>query len=205
MQAESGEALANIIARKELERQAGGGMFFWGIGNSIRVPSAAYRFHRLPIVFSIMKTLPRVEDTDPGAILAWRRYVDQSGALRELPRNALVTSRATTRTGVKARHNAILCWSDRPLCLSSTRPFDPVAYRNAVTGGAIGFSQVTALIRKVSEEAATGAYAVDMQAEAVSPFVVRLADPIALPASNTFAKDKDDWIEFVRSIRGSGP
>lgn len=35
MQAEAGEILAGIVARKEAERAAGNGEFWWGIGNSL--------------------------------------------------------------------------------------------------------------------------------------------------------------------------
>ena len=38
MQVEAGQALESIIARKEIERRAGGGLFFWGVGNA---PSTA--------------------------------------------------------------------------------------------------------------------------------------------------------------------
>ena len=34
MQAESGQNIEVIIARKELERRTGGGLFFWGVGNA---------------------------------------------------------------------------------------------------------------------------------------------------------------------------
>jgi hypothetical protein len=35
MQAEAGEPLAAIIARKEVERLAGDGVFFWGMGSAL--------------------------------------------------------------------------------------------------------------------------------------------------------------------------
>src|SRR5437773_1823143 len=34
MQAEAGQGIEAIVSRKELERQAGGGLFCWGIGNA---------------------------------------------------------------------------------------------------------------------------------------------------------------------------
>src|SRR5205807_8143218 len=78
MQAESGQDIQTIIARKELERRAGDGLFFWGIGNA---PSRAIRSHAaggedIDVVFSLMKIRPKARDISPAGILAWRTYFD---------------------------------------------------------------------------------------------------------------------------------
>jgi hypothetical protein len=61
MQAEAGQELAAIMARKELERLAGDGLFFWGIGNapSRAVGQLARVGHEIDVVFSVMKSRPK--------------------------------------------------------------------------------------------------------------------------------------------------
>ncbi len=49
MQAESGQDLLNIVRRKEIERRANGGIFFWGVGNApteqqARLPDAKLQY-----------------------------------------------------------------------------------------------------------------------------------------------------------------
>lgn len=41
MQAEAGQSLDAIVRRKELEREANGGLFLWGVGNLIRILESA--------------------------------------------------------------------------------------------------------------------------------------------------------------------
>ena len=96
MQAEAGQGLAAIVARKECEREAGNGHFFWGVGNAPAVMISALARLKCPVgaVFSIMKGKPKTEDISPRRTLVWRKYLDVTGVERELPPNALITSRA---------------------------------------------------------------------------------------------------------------
>lgn len=43
VQAESGQTLNAIVARKEKERLAGAGVFFWGVGNALSLRSVSWR------------------------------------------------------------------------------------------------------------------------------------------------------------------
>ncbi len=196
--------LAHIIARKEIERRAGKGVFFWGVGNapSKAINSVSQYRQSVPLFFSIMKSKPKLQDRSPEKIVAWRKYVDAAGDLRELPAHVLVTSRLTTR----ACHYALMCRSDLPLALNDYGEFRPRDWRNASGNGReVGSSQVTALLRRVSESSGAS-YQVAIQAQLTGAFWVKLLDPIELTKSNVMALREVPtgvraWKEFVAKIR----
>ncbi len=207
MHAEAGQELGRIVERKELERRAGQGTFFWGVGSAPpnAVPVLSRTGNTIPLLFSVMKSRPKPQDVAPERVLAWRCFVDHSGVVRPLPPHALVTSRATTR----AYHYALVCCSDRPLALCDLGWFDPAAYRNiGGTGAVIGASQVTALLRKSGVSQAKS-YAVAMSAFLCGDLWVKLVDPIELGAAERVEvrsvglSDPSSWLEFVRRIRHS--
>ena len=166
MQAEAGQPLDDIVARKEKERVVGGGLFFWGVGNA---PPHAGCQPGIEVVFSVMKSKPQDRDLQPSGILNWRTYfVD--GHEQPLPLGAKVTSRAP-----KKAHYALICWSDEPLELRDLGPFDPGAYRN-ISGAPVGASQVTVLIREHGPPSEVAAYRISMRAELRG--WVRLGSPV---------------------------
>lgn len=217
MQAEAGQPLTDIVRRKELERSAGGGLFCWGVGNAPAVMTAALAKLNQPVkvIFSIMKSRPKLVDVQPSRVVAWRKFFDQEGTLRSLPRHVLVTSRADSPKGPKTRHFALMCYSDRGLNLQNGRAFDPSAFRNAGGAGApVGASQVTALLRRVSESSEETDYEVNLSAWLTAGYWVRLADPTELSPEfdrvNAIKKSSaEEWLEFVdwarRGIDGRGP
>ena len=87
MQAEAGQTIESILARKEVERLAGNGHFLWGVGNAPAVAiRALVRFgRRIPVVFSTMKTRAKAVDTSPARILIWRKYIDTYVVEKPLP------------------------------------------------------------------------------------------------------------------------
>lgn len=216
MQAEAGQPLADIVRRKELERSAGGGMFCWGVGNAPAVITAALAKLNQPVqaIFSIMKSRPKLVDTQPSRVVAWRKFFDQEGTLRSLPRHVLITSRADSAKGPKTRHFALMCYSDRGLDLQNGHAFDPSAFRNAGGVGApVGASQVTALLRRVSTSSEETDYEVNLSAWLTAGYWVRLADPIELSPEfdriNAIKKSSaEEWLEFVdwarRGVDGDG-
>lgn len=204
MQAESGEQLQAIIQRKEAERRAGKGLFFWGIGNPVTVPDVTAPSEEIPVIFSKMLSRPQHQDASPTAILIWRKYATSHGIV-ELPDHALVTSRAHTKTGAKRRHFALVCRSKDELRLARRRSFDPAAYRNP-SGQEIGFSQVTAFVRLIGTETSATKYAVDMEAALVAPYVVQLLDPVLMQSGahidgSEAARDDKSWKAFVKQLR----
>lgn len=210
MQAEAGQLLDAIIARKERERRAGDGLFLWGVGNapSIAVRPLALLKKPIRVVFSAMKTKPKMVDLTPKRTIVWRRYIDENGIERPLPANALVTSRGDSAAGAKSRHYALMCFSERPLFLERGVPFDYLAYRNAGGAGApVGASQVTALLRQVAEPASTASYEANLVAWLTEGYWVRLSDPRELGAKaiaelSRFDGDTDQWLDLVERLRG---
>jgi hypothetical protein len=214
MQAEAGQGLETIVARKERERRAGNGAFLWGVGNAPALIANVLARAGLPVraIFSIMKSPPKPVDVAPARIVAWRRYVDADGVERPLPAHGLVTSRADSASGPKKIHYALMCHSSEPLSLrSGTEPFDPTAFRNAGgTGAPVGHSQVTALLKRVAEEATTSNYEVNLSAWLTDSYWVRLTDPVEVtPAKQQLLQqlseaDAAKWIALVSTIR-EGP
>jgi hypothetical protein len=210
MQAEAGQNLSAIVRRKEVERRAGGGQFFWGVGNAPAVVIGAFSRmkHPIQVIFSIMKTRPKLADSAPLRTLVWRRYVGHDGGVRPLPPNALVTSRGDSASGPKTKHFALMCYSRDPLKLQHGEPFDPQAFRNVSgTGGPVGSSQVTALLRRVSSDTSDSDYEINLQAAMVGDYWVRLADPIEwtpdFQALDPLSITTNDWLDFVSHVRGS--
>ncbi len=181
MQAESGEELPAIIARKEVERLGCGGIFFWGVGTapSRRIPSLVKKHSRIPVVFSIMRTNPRPADTNPGRIVRWRKYMTADGSEQSLPSTAMVTSRGDGAKGPKKRHYALVCRSDTPLVCCNHGPFDPTAYRNAsARARPVAPSQVTVLLQWVGPSHANARYRINLAAWLTDGYWVRLCDPV---------------------------
>lgn len=179
MQAEAGQTLDTIVARKERERQRGNGLFFWGVGNapSRRLPEVILQQAPVDVVFSVMRSAPKKEDASPSGVVRWRTYLDHHGNLREIPEHTVVTSKSMTAKGPKTKHYALICHSDEPLILTEGPPFDPEAFRNLnTTQSRIGFTQVTALVQRVAPEGSTP-YRVNLRARLVGSYWVRLSDP----------------------------
>lgn len=217
MQTEAGQELQSIIWRKELERSAGNGVFCWGVGNapSRSIPDLARSGADIDVVFSVMKSRPKAADITPSRLRIWRSYFDHSGNERPLPPATLITSRADTALRTKSAHYALMCRSDEPLVLGDFGPFDPSAYRNASeTGGVVGASQVTALLRRVSNEARAAAYTVNLRAKLGYGYWVRLGDALDLSPdrrstlerimSNLRSVSIREWGRIVTQLR-TGP
>lgn len=183
MQSEAGQSLAAIIERKECERLAGKGLFFWGVGNAPASSTSSLARMRAPVsvVFSIMKGKPKQIDVSPSRTLVWRKYIDLEGVERDLPQHVLITSRGETKSASKKRHYALMCFRERPLEIQHGRFFDASAYRNVSSaGGPVGSSQVTALLRRVSTQSDSSDYEVNLTAQLTGSYWVRLSCPTLL-------------------------
>lgn len=179
---ESGEAVESIMARKEQERQACGGMFLWGIGNSVSPAVRKLLAHlhgRDPyVVFSPMLAAPRAVDVAPANVITWLSAHGIDGQEWEIPAGALVTSRGGA-TGVgKSRHYALVCYRDE--ALQTTGSGDRFAIADLVnfaSGNAVGHSQVTAVVHRASRPT-DGPYVAAVIAKLVFPYVIELSDPV---------------------------
>jgi hypothetical protein len=174
---EAGEPVASILARKDAERGADGGIFLWGIGSSVgtRAIRALVDEEYAPeVLFSPIAGSPRLADVAPAAVVGWRRAVTLPGAsiwdfrweAFPLPEHAVVTSRASGRA-----HYALVCFSAAPLAVSGEEVTLDVGWvRNLVSGRPVGASQVTAVVTYKEASAAMGrVYPVAMQARLVHP------------------------------------
>ena len=215
MQAEAGQALGDIVARKEVERRAGNGVFFWGVGNApARMTQALARVGiEIEAVFSVMLSKPKSGDVRPGSVVAWRKFVDLNGNVREVPDHVLVTSRADP-SGHRRCHYALTCRSEHPLALDDLGPFDPTRFRNVGGAGArVGASQVTALLMSSEEEVAGDKrYRANLRAKLVDSYWVKLVDPVIVEASERSAigsvstsTDIDSWMELTGRVRRGSP
>ncbi len=211
MQSEAGQGLNRIIARKEVERRTGGGLFMWGVGNAPGVTAArlvSIAQEPIDVVFSIMKGPPRAVDAHAASIVAWRQYVTSDGDERRLPPHCVVTSRAKDFAAGQPRHYALICRSEVVLELGDHGAFDPGDFRNAGgNGGPVGASQVTAMLRRIGNTG-RGAYRINMRARFDCGAWVRLSDPVPVERAKLAELDKittatsgDEWLDFAARIR----
>lgn len=203
MQTEAGEGLSRIVSRKEIERRTGDGLFFWGVGSapSRAIPALARSTAAIDVLFSVMKSKPKACDVEPGRIVAWNSFVDTSGIVRPIPPNVLVTSRAGSRNC----HYALICHSDVQLGVADEGPFDPRAFRNVGAGGAVGASQVTALLERHTDDIAPS-YRIAMRARLTGAMWVKLVDPIEVDGDTRLTlprepEDEESWLAFVARVR----
>lgn len=215
MGTEASEELAAIIRRKEWERQLGSGYFFWGIGQSLgeNAKVAAREIASLRAIFSPMPSKPKAIDVAPTEVFLWNAWVDAQGKTRQLPIHCFVTSRAFLPSGRKKEsHYALVCFSDRELdapregiCIFSGH------LRNMTTNKPLGPSQVTAVVRVLSQTDETcdaKSYSVSFTTELRPPYCVQLAQPLLLDARELVeikaiseSGDIDSWITLVRRLR----
>lgn len=207
MQAEAGEEFSRIAYRKELERRAGDGLFFWGVGNapSRAIPALATLGRPVKVVFSLMKSRPRTVDVRPDRVLAWTRFIDMHGRPHAIPEHVLVTSRACAR----GHHYALVCRSDEPLLVRDHGPFDPSAFRNfGGLGKPVGASQVTALLERVAPSGCSD-YRISMRASLAGSYWVKLVDPVEVTSDKReilgdVQPNCGSWIQMALNVR-SGP
>jgi hypothetical protein len=198
---EAGQAINQIFARKEQERLANGGVFFWGIGNALgpSIRELLLRTGKPEVLFSPIKSSPRSVDSQPAAVVAWTLAETLHGEPFKLPEHSLVTSRHDPNAPRKSSY-ALVCFSSVPL--NQARCDEGIALsalRNLRTGRPIGASQVTAIVQSCvgSLTAQTSRYEVLVRARLVEPYFLRLGNPFALPKT-----DHGDWEKAVREVWG---
>lgn len=185
---ESGEAVESILARKEQERQASGGIFLWGIGNSV-APSVRKLLARLKgrdpyIVFSPMLTPPRVVDVAPTEVVAWQSARGIDAQEWEMPAGTLVTSRGGAAGIGKSRHYALVCQRNEALRVNDSGDRFAIAdLTNFASGNPVGHSQVTAVVHRTGKSS-DGPYVAAVVATLAYPYVVELGDPMVLDPAN---------------------
>lgn len=184
MGTEAGQALSDIIRRKELERRAGNGTFAWGIGNSLGEATAQAR-ETVPrglveVLFTPMKSPAKLVDQNPSSLLLWTSYFTESNRLASLPLHSLVTSRGGK---AKRAHYALICRSDESLLEEgNSGMLDAARARNLRTLNPVGASQVTAVVKYSHKPCDTveKPYKISFRATLHREGFVRLAAPVLL-------------------------
>ena len=174
---ETGEMLTNIIARKEAERLAGKGTFWWGVGNSLgsRLTKEAQAAGGiLPLLFLVPKrpTIARREDVAPAFEFHWTRWQADDGKTASVPSHAHVISRGDEN---KRKHYALVCRSETPLTFDTNGPTFDLRQCTTATGKAPGSSQVTALVwGDLNQPQPAGEYHIVFKASLIYPWQATL-------------------------------
>ncbi len=179
---EAGEPFTGILDRKERERRANGGVFFWGIGNALGPGIAELiRSSKNPeVLFSAIRSRPRAKDLHPSVTMRWTIAETMDGERFELPPAVVVHSGRDTPDSSRP-HYALVCRSDAPLTLQDLGRLRFAALRNLRSGSVLGASQVTAVVRRLEVDAVEGAeYVVALRAQLTAPFFVRLGGGVAV-------------------------
>jgi hypothetical protein len=171
---EAGEGIESILARKEAERVANGGVFLWGIGNSIApgLSELVAEDESPELLFSPILSRPRPFDIAPPHLVVWRAGEALDGERYALPESACVTSGA--REASPSRHYALVCRSDTPLCLGEFGQLNFASLSNLVSGRRLGVSQVTAVVSHDPQRVGGPDYQIALRANLVPPYFVRL-------------------------------
>jgi hypothetical protein len=179
---EAGEKIDSILARKEQERLATGGMFLWGIGNSVgpAIRDLIRLEERPMVLFSPMRSKPKTVDAAPAGLNVWSRALDLDGRDWPLPDGVKVTSRSGSETGrAKRSHYALVCRSSAPLAALDVQSVRYEELVNLQSKNKLGASQVTAVVERLARcTAQCTTYSVAFMAELVFPYFVKLGEPI---------------------------
>lgn len=198
---EAGQDVAAILARKDAERRDNGGIFLWGIGNSVlpSLPALLAACDRPRVIFSPIRSRPRSVDTDPAAVAVWTHARTPNGTAWSLPAHSLVTSHAERASG---HHFALVCHSDHALRISEDGPTLAMSrLRNLRSSRPVGSSQVTAIVRYRSPHDGPNharaddddlEYSATMIVDLAPPYVVILEAPVVV---YTVGRMGDDLLE----------
>jgi hypothetical protein len=200
--ANAGQDIQTIAARKEAERKAGGGEFWWGVGSSLG-PSVRVVVEEegpIPVVFSHMLTDPQPKDASPSEVLLWTSWVDHLGSLHEIPEHVIITSSNHPRP----KHYAMVCRSEEPFALVGKKPFNPKQCRT-INGKAPGSTQFVALLEPFAPHL-RGPYTVAFQAVLAEPYFAELRDPRAISPEersllDNWPRSGTSWINLARQLR----
>lgn len=199
---DASEPLPDILIRKEAERVAGNGEFWWGLPSSLGDVSSVAMANEglLPVIFSARQ--PKIYASDFSAQIwnGWESLSDGRHGI--LPNHVLITS-AYDPLKEGSAHYALVCRCSAQLALYD-HVFNPARCREVKSGSAPTYSQRAALLN--GDLAHTrGSYTKGFAAELIAPWYVRLTDSRFL-ASNELAAIRafepgDDWIALVQWLR----
>lgn len=210
MGSEAGQSLDKILHRKELERLAGDNTFAWGIGNSlgnaVEMVKQLSSLEDVDVLFTPMKSAPKLSDVFPSQIFLWLNYQTRAGQTFSLPEHMLVTSRG----GVSKRtHYALLCKSETKLVHDKIHgSFDSSDVRNFASLNPVGASQVTSVVRYSGSNSGEKAYSVALKATLYGEGFVKLVEPVVLNKDLLSlyedlcgSKTKEEWLVGIKKLK----
>jgi hypothetical protein len=180
---EAGQTITEILERKERERIANDGLFFWGIGNAVgpSIMALLASMKSPEVLFSPMKSPARAQDVSPESVVAWTSAAGLDGKPYSLPVCSMITSRFSVG---RLHHYALVCSSDSPLAdpqkpsIRANERIAPAALCNFLTGRPLGASQVTSVVQQRAQPNSEGClYPVSFRARLAPPYFVRLSAP----------------------------
>lgn len=185
---EAGETIEQILERKELERSGNGGVFLWGVGNSIApsLPQLLRRARDPEVLFSPIKGAPRPVDVAPAVTARWTRGRTVAGEVIELPQASSVTSRFDSG-GRSSSHYALVCSTAEPLTIADHGDVAFESLSNLVSGRRLGASQVTAVVKRDPKIQGGVVYSVALRVNLVAPYFLRLENPAIVSAGRRAA------------------
>src|SRR5580692_526886 len=178
---EASQSVAQILERKERERIAGSGTFFWGIGNAIG-PSMRRLLERNTdpeVLFSPIKGRPRDVDAKPSAVAVWTQAMDLFERSFTIPSHACIISRFDV-SNAKSYHYALVCYSEGSLAFAGSDLLYVHSLSNLLTGRSVGASQVTAVVNRREAHDIRGAYQVAARVKLAPPYLIKLSNPKVL-------------------------
>jgi len=206
----SGQEAPQILRRKELERQAGKGIFWWGVGES-KCPAIAHLRHR-EVAPKVLFVWQRQHAKQPSAGL-WLFETYEKGPRKgfSIPDHVLMA-----RSGnKKGSYYALVCRSTKPLTETVNVDLDLARYLNLKndghTGNKPGLNQNTLVLTENSNPLTdSDLYTLAFEAELVEPFCVKLGGKRELSSEEARKLDDvtnpgrtlDDWAHSLRSLRG---
>ena len=195
---EAGERIDSILARKELERQTTGGMFLWGIGNSVgpAIRDLIRLEERPMVLFSPMRSKPKAIDAAPAGLTVWTEAVGLDGRNWPIPKGVKVTSREGSETGrTKRSHYALVCRSATPLAMLNQASICYEELVNLQSKNKLGASQVTAVVEKRAQGTVeSSTYPVAFMAELIYPYFVKLCSPHDSATPTTKSRTRPSYV-----------
>jgi hypothetical protein len=222
---DAGESFYDILARKEMERVCGKGIFWWGVGEhkGAAIERLVSDFGQRALLFNFPNNpAARPDRTGKGEYgeqaLVWRKFYDsRTRRYEELPPHVLVTSGAATQNGrQKTSYNALICHSDLPLKYQKPIGLLKESTYRCIKQGALGSyrhgSQTTlALVSDPSTIPVDSApdFPVHFEAHFADPNFVSLGDPKLIPKSEVAELNRlirtgcgpEDWLNAIRRLR----
>ena len=224
MNTDGGELLANILRRKNLERESGEGehenTFWWGVGENkapaIRDWLVTGANDRPAVCFSKALGKAQQRDENPESCLLWTTYqIFDVGTGRYSTETHVVPKHVIVSSGKRENYYALVCLARRKLEMSCTVELYGSHLRNLNRGKKLGqhlarSPQTTCVVEYTKKgEGAGGPYLCHMLAQSIHPYFVKMGGQSLLSDRDIRLLDRlggddvtvEEYGEVARQIR----